>query len=316
MGILLHAWIVAAACCDPMTTFIAERLAVAEAELSTSISQPPRFSRSRSVVYVSDLDAGGSASSDQLLSQALPLLQRVRQVSSERPVGLSLISKHGISPFPLARLRHLTELRILRLHDFCLSDEDMAVIGQCTALSELELLNVDASDDALKRLAQLKNLRQLTVSNDRDSLLTGAFLSAFENGCELSVLRLHGVALSRSSSIRIGKLRALKSLDLSDCNFDGSLLSAFESRHSLEELGLDRCDVTDADLKALADFRALRTIGASGCNISRDGIQAILGLPSIEYVEFYSTTASEQLGVNAANRDTDKHFFKDAFQRD
>jgi hypothetical protein len=215
----------------------------------------------------------------------------------------------------ITRLPHLKTLFLSN----CLNDERL---GQLTALAELEYLQTNLAqitDDGLKPLARLKNLKNLKFFHPGKSF-TGAGLAhlaempnlekltvagslAFNDDGMAAVAKLTGLKEFRTWHAgptnegvkKLKELKNLKSLYLGQrltykqpaCPTDETIILLAEMK-SLESLQLDEARLTFAALQQLKQLPALKKLVLGGIDISKEDVERLrrdLPLVKIEWTE-------------------------------
>ncbi|MCG6155429.1 hypothetical protein [Rubinisphaera margarita] len=136
---------------------------------------------------------------------------------------LEIFNAEGVSAEDLKWLPECPELSRLRL-EFPVTDEQMAIIGDCDSLRMLNLPNGIFSDEGMQSLAGLENLE---------------------------LLRFGSPNVTDASLTVIASLPSLKFLHLIDVPVTDEGLKALHEKQELESFYLDGTNVTDDGLRAL-----------------------------------------------------------------
>ena len=153
-------------------------------------------------------------------------------------------------------------------------------------------------DDAkLARLATLPRLESLSISHAK--LLTERGLSALQNCRNLTELDLGEAGLTKDVMDRLGSMKQLRRLYLSQARFIGTDVSALSRLDRLEELDLWGTNAGDGDARQLRSFPSLRILNLGQTQITEVGVAELLGTApdfsahNLEQIELDDTLCDE-----------------------
>jgi hypothetical protein len=203
------------------------------------------------------------------------------------------------------QLTHLSNLKMVTLSK-CLDDKQVALLPALAGLEYLQTNLADVSDDGIKPLAQLKNLKTLKFFHPGKSFsgsglaqlaempslqsLTVAGSLEFNDEGMAAVGKLTGLKEFRtwhtgSTDEGVKKLKALKNLKslylgqrLSykppACPSDETISSLVEMK-SLESVQLDEARLTFPALQQLKQLSALKALTLGGIDISKEDVERL-----------------------------------------
>jgi hypothetical protein len=205
---------------------------------------------------------------NKITDRGLYFLGRLLELKSLRLEGCHEITDRGLESIgALLKLRHLF------LTNWRITDNGL---GHLRSLSSLECLwvlglGIENTD---KGLAHLKHLSSLKILHLHNFTLTDKGLESLESLSSLQHLGLDGnTHMTGSGFASLGRLPALRSLDLS--HFDNVTENNWGllGHLALDTLNLNHCELSDAHLHCLTTSRALR-IGHCK-QITDDGLQSL-----------------------------------------
>ena len=216
------------------------------------------------------------------------------------------LSNAKLGPQGLAALARLPRLRSLGLVRSEISDEAVAAfVVEGPSVSSLNLSNIATlTPAALKSLAELKSLRQITISFTRlgpglgalgsaprlrrisatYSGVTDAALEGLTRARSLSSLDLAGnKEITSAGFAAIGEMTALENLVVSSTRLVSADLTSFASLGRLERLSLYNTDLTDEGLSHLLKLR-LRFLNIGNTRVTAFGLSELLNVTSLKSV--------------------------------
>lgn len=189
-----------------------------------------------------------------------PLLAAVAKIGKLERVSVSA----PISDACLTSLRECRRLRTLHLYDARqVTGESLQAISQCGELEELLLVGGQISDDDMRHLASLKQLRMLDISL---------------------------VAISDNGLRELKDLANVESLSLRYTQVEGSDLPRFTSAGRLEQLDLQGSHAGDALLRQLDRFPALEHLSLDATKVTTAGVLSTHWPSSLIYLSLEGTT--------------------------
>jgi hypothetical protein len=203
------------------------------------------------------------------------------------------------------QLTHLSNLKMLTLSK-CLDDKQVALLPALAGLEYLQTNLTDVSDDGIKPLAQLKNLKTLKFFHPGKSF-SGSGLAQLAEMPNLQSLTVAGslefndegmAAVAKLSGLKefrtwhtgatdegVKKLKALKNLKSlylgqrltykpPACPSDETLAILADMK-SLESLQLDEARLTFTALQQLKQLSALKALTLGGIDISKEDVERL-----------------------------------------
>lgn len=191
----------------------------------------------------------------------------------------------------------LAELKTLDVSRSAVTDEGIRLLGQFSALEQIDLSALKIGGEGIEGLEPLANLKELAMV----SVQMG----------------------SASGWERLGKLSQVETLNLTQSNITDADISTLVSMTGLKDLNISNTSLTDAALVQLAKLEnleilrmestrqingvglkafiqkkpmaGLRCLYASSTPLSRDGLSNVKKIGSLEVFEFSSVQLSDQL---------------------
>lgn len=188
-----------------------------------------------------------------------------------------------LPPFRPAEFRHhaatLRHLKWLLLRQLPLTADDLTFLALNPALTDLRVGSLPAGDRLLPHIANLKGLRHLEISENKDlgDELTGHGLDTL--AC-LPTLQVAQFQNTRFDDLGVAHLvksaRELRILHLDSTRITDASLRDLSHR-ALDTIGLSNIPtLTDAGLAALTEIPALRELWANSSPFSKAAMEAFL----------------------------------------
>ena len=148
---------------------------------------------------------------------------------------------------------------------------------------EVNLRETEATDDTLKVVAGLKNVKSLLLN---DLNITDAGLEALKTvEWPIANLDLRGCAVTNAGLDHVKGLSTLKALRLSGsnsaCSVDDTGMASVAEFKNLKVLSLDKLWISDEGIEQLAGLERLEELYLAGTTIGDDAIGMIARLPNI-----------------------------------
>lgn len=151
----------------------------------------------------------------------------------------------------LSEFPPVATLRGINLFDSEVTERDLAWLGKCTILEQIEMSRVNIGDEGLRHLLSLKKLKSLNVGGGHDK-------PEFSDDCFELLSQLDGLEeLQVSGEFRGDKvemllqLKHLRSLDLSSANFNPANLKRLEKFGHLKSLSVHGSAISEAEIARL-----------------------------------------------------------------
>lgn len=161
--------------------------------------------------------------------------------------------------------------------------DDRAVADLCTqkGLVQLNLQGVDLTDDGLKHISSLSELRKLSLS---DTLVTPKGLSVLRNLPRLEILSLSRIPLGERVNEPLQPLKNLYSLDLTGTQLTDKAVMNLPAFPKLRTLILRRNNLTDRCIDSLLRFKGLQNLDFTDTHVTGEGLKRLKGLPRLHLI--------------------------------
>lgn len=225
-------------------------------------------------------------------------LAAISRITTLRTLYISLIKPEDVDADSMVHLKKLTELTELCLGSFKFTEQGaeglrelshlrrlaldrslnisfvLRALGHSPSLQELCLYESDATDDDLKMVEGLTNLRELNV-----------------NGCH---------QLTRAACQSIGCLANVERLWLMNTQFDDAGLSHLANLSHLTLLDVRSCPITDAGMAHLGDLEQLKDLSLGHTQVTDAGLRYFAERQGLT-LSLYDTAVTEA-GVEALRK--------------
>jgi Leucine-rich repeat (LRR) protein len=167
---------------------------------------------------------------------------------------------------------------------------DIETLKYLAELPDLEGLSLgkETTDEWLKSVGLVKNLRSLSLRGDRFNKrplrLSLAGLKELAACQKLESIEFHDCELGKNSLSGVESLPRLKNLSVSDCNFAEGNATAWSKMAALEQLWISNANVTDRDLSHLAGLKNLKYVTVPE-GITLDGLAHLKDVKSLTSVQ-------------------------------
>jgi internalin A len=229
-------------------------------------------------------------------------LEHVRSVTLQSRPDDGNPSVDSLLP-AVARLEKVKELSIC---DPCLTGQGVSELSGMASLEALTLEQVEASDDVLRELREIPNLKSLSVDgtvvsddkgmahvaalanletlclDDYAAGITGSGLAQLKHLTRLRRLHLTGYSTTDSALVHVAGLRALRELSLDGSQVTDAGLEHLAGLVDLEQLSLAFTQVTGAGLVHLEPLRNLKKLDLSDLPITDDDLRHLTPLVHLE----------------------------------
>jgi Leucine-rich repeat (LRR) protein len=209
--------------------------------------------------------------------------------------SLHFLTNVNVQDKGLKHLETLTNLKELRLAQGRVKNFSFAPFTQ---LEGLDLSYSTATDEVLKSLAGLKNLRRLNL---RDTLVTDDGLAHLAGITTLEEIDLYGLKISDRGIAHLKNLRELKKLNLLGGPISDSGAEILAGLTKLRDLNLYRAELTNAGVSKLAGLRDLAFLDLRYTRATASGVDKLrTALPKCK-IDF---SGSSSLGAKTATVQT------------
>ncbi len=183
------------------------------------------------------------------------------------------LDKLPITAAQTKHLRHLSGLRRLDMEDSDITDEALKDIGMLKNLRTLVISKTLINGSGFKYLTGLTELRELAASNNDLKPSSVAPLVSLK---KLEVLRLGATRMTEESTKYIGKIQSLDSLRLAgNADINDRAISHLTGLANLTQLNLRETSVTIGVLKSLIKIKRLRHLELSSRHFNAQQFQLI-----------------------------------------
>jgi len=209
--------------------------------------------------------------------EGLAVLSRARELRTLQIKGPVRISNAGWEL--LARCRGLERVVLWRMS---VSPNALTALSRVGTLRDLELVECQLDNgQPLQRFTQVKNLRLSSSSWETGSLHWPA------QGAAVEFVSADGSTLTDRELSRIGSMKELKLLDVSDTGVTGELVTTYPIR--LETIWAANSGFSDAGVSRLKGHPSLRELDLRGTQISASAISHITKVTRLEMLNVRGT---------------------------
>ena len=177
----------------------------------------------------------------------------------------------------------------LRLMGPEFTDADMPLLEDLVRLEELHLYATNVTDEGLRHLSGLKQLKHLVF----DPQMSDAALRHLAGLHDLTTLDLINTQVHGEGLTHLAGLPRLKNLYLTSTPMDDGGMKEITAFESLEKLYLNYTQITDAGLVHLAGLNNLVFLSLSGTRISEAGLEHLTELSNLQQLELDGTQVSD-----------------------
>jgi serine/threonine protein kinase/Leucine-rich repeat (LRR) protein len=220
--------------------------------------------------------------------------------------SVSLASLESLHPDDV--IQHLaacTALHTLDLRRVRLSEEDLRVLSGLKELKTLSLAEMSVGDGALVHLAPLEKLESLDLSRTH---VTGSGLGYLSGARGLKHLQLSYAPVQSGNLNALAAFTKLETLELSANSSAQSLtdeaLAALEHLPSLKVLGLRSAKITDGGLDRVAKLSELEVLDLEGTPVSDAGVEKLAGLGRLSRLSLTRTSITDAATESLAKMKT------------
>jgi hypothetical protein len=188
-----------------------------------------------------------------------------------------------INDSDIAYLQNIPNLKTIYLGSNILTDSSMQVISKIRTLENLAL-TVGLTDDGLKHITDLQNLRHLDIGSSSSSPLTDESLRCIGQLENLEVLCIGSPVFSDEGIKYIAKLKKLRRLSISKAEkLSKNGLGELTALTSLTSFSLqDALKISVSDLKVLNRLKNLKTLDIFGIYQHNTAFMDISGLTKLK----------------------------------
>ncbi len=188
---------------------------------------------------------------------------------------------------PVAKLFRLKRLTIRGTQ---ISDEGLRNLAY---LKDLRFLEVSCHWQRHKGLVYLKNLSNLQKLYLETSPVDDADLHCAANNRSLEVLDLSHTNITSAAGPVLAGFRKLRDLNLGSTKIDDSILKDIGSLESLEILSLADNRITGTRLQGILNLKSLKILYLNGTDVTDRGVKILAKLPALEEVFLDQTSITD-----------------------
>lgn len=198
-----------------------------------------------------------------------PLVTCLKDFAAPR---LSIHSSARIPPDQFREIMKSIRLKTLLLVDCKQTPEFLVHLKNQTELEYLSLQSDFLSEEVIRSMAELPNLKSLYLSD--------------------GVLRYQ--CINEDIVSELPKLKSLKSLAVGDVRFDGQSCQAICRMTSLESLSLVGCSWPTGGFTKIEQLKDLKTMVFNSCRIDPGTANGIGNLTNISQLHFFTTDLNDE----------------------
>lgn len=224
----------------------------------------------------------------------------VEKLSGLEELQTLVLTRTGVTERSLQTIQHfdnITRLGLGYMHG-PITEAGMLPIQALTKLSHLALDGTQVTSDSLAQLAELKELRTLSLRLTKIDDTGLEHIAALPN---LEALYLDGARRITEVSLNsMISIRTLKELHLAGIQLGKSGLQKLKQLPQLDflKISLTAPEITDADLYHLKDLPALRVLDLHETKITDAGLVHLGSLTKLEYLTLWKTGVTDSGLVN------------------
>ena len=175
-----------------------------------------------------------------------------------------------------------------------MDDEGLIALTKSPKLRYLTLLYCNFSDDGMKAVATMKDLRLLDIRGN--SRITDAGVGELKTLTVLRALRLRNMLLTDAAFEALADMKALRVLSIEDsADVTDAGVAMICKYCPLEEFDLFRCaGISDECMKAIGTLKNLKRLKLRGSPIAGPGLAELAGFEKLEYLELSETNIGDE----------------------
>lgn len=181
---------------------------------------------------------------------------------------------------------------------------DLKIISNLRNLVKLDLSRCPITDDGIKYLANLENLKQLRMNFCKD--LSDLGLKEIALLDKLKTLKIRDCPKVTGKFFKDAKeFSCLQTLDIAHCDISDDFFENLKIFQNLKKLLLDSCvNLTNVGFKKIANLKNLEVLGLSNTNISSEGLEGIAALPNLRELDLHHSFRITDAGLKILARAT------------
>jgi Leucine-rich repeat (LRR) protein len=219
-----------------------------------------------------------------------PVSKRALDSIATLPKLVDLQIWSGVGDRDLESLRASKSLQTLGT--LCnISTTGMRYLGETTSLRELDLDFLPITDDGVRQLTGMSNLRKLLLRGTKITDKCGAFLAALKG---LESLDLSETRIADDGVRQLKPLAVLAYLALNSANVTDAGTVCLDGMLALESLHLNRTQVGDATAERIGRLQKLEWLELSSTRISDAGLESLAKAQSLKLLSLVNTSVTGQ----------------------
>jgi hypothetical protein len=217
---------------------------------------------------------------------------------SQKPTGIDAaieVVERLKGELELAVVDKQTTLRVVRLMDSKVTDDDLAKLAGLPGLEELYLSRTAIGDRGLAHIAKMKSLQRLDLFA---TLITDEGFAQLKDQTELVRLGVGDTQLTGDAADTIGRMTKLEQLYISRVPITDDAIGKLKNLKELKELDIFNAALSDKGLASIAENHPkLTRLGISGARITEASLASLEKLKSLD--ELYLTARIPQEALDA-----------------
>jgi internalin A len=202
------------------------------------------------------------------------------------------VERSGVSAEGVRRLlREFPSLRHFAMRSPFLGDEALTELHLLKDLEHLDLSDSKITSVTLGRVAGLKRLRVLFVSN---TAVDDAGLRHLEGLSELEWLWLDGTKVTSAGMASLAKLKKLDTLLLHNTQVDDNGIAVLKALPRLKALRLCHTQISNEALVHLRQMESIEQLSLTGTRIDIQGLKMLQDHPKLRDLSAEETQVSER----------------------
>ena len=173
----------------------------------------------------------------------------------------------------LARLRGLSELRMVVMIGPGVTDIALEALRGHTRLESVDFINTGITDAGLKNLEQLTSLQELQIG--QNSSVTGTGVVHLRGLTELRKLFLDFMPITDEELVNLKGLKNLEVLYLTKSRVTDAGLENLAWMTRLTQLELSECGISDAGIRRLKGLKSLKALMLLNTKVTAAGVEEL-----------------------------------------
>ncbi len=203
----------------------------------------------------------------------------LRSVFAQRFIRRVQSQHKPLVPELLDRVWHLPHLESVSFIDCQLSDHHFQSLGYATGLEMLQLLGPGPTDEGLKGLESLKQMRYVHISQADVGDATLRRLAGLQ---WLETIELHGTSITGQNVPSLACRRTLIRFAANDSPFHNDFLATLAACRNLQYLELVRTEISDDGVAHLRGHPSLQIVELGAENLTDVSLEIAATIPQLK----------------------------------